>query len=266
LRSKPAHLGPEYADQFQDRAIIDAYHHRPPYPPEVFGILTGLITGEPRDVLDAGCGTGDIARGLAPLVRRVDAVDISPGMLEKGYRQPGGDHPNLCWIHARVEDAELRPPYALVTAGESLHWMDWQVVLPIFGRVLMPEGYVAIIGREEVLSPWHEELKTLIARYSTNREYRPYDLIGELETRGLFSVQGAKKTLPLTSVQSIDSYIESIHSRNGFSRERMTKRNASAFDAEVRELLSCWSKDGNLEVQTAGVIVWGLPVRDKRNR
>src|SRR5262245_11507173 len=80
LQQKPAGLAPEYAAQFQDRSVADAYHHRPPYPDEVFAILTGLITCEPRAVLDAGCGTGDIARRLAPLVARVDAVDFSPAM------------------------------------------------------------------------------------------------------------------------------------------------------------------------------------------
>src|SRR5439155_17899141 len=104
----------------------EAYRSRPPYPDELFEILAGLISDEPRVVLDAGCGTGEIARPLLGRVDRVDAVDFSPAMIERGRRSPGGDHPNLRWIVGRAEDVPLAPPYALITAGASLHWMDWE--------------------------------------------------------------------------------------------------------------------------------------------
>ena len=40
---KPSHLGPEYAAQFADRSVAEAYPHRPPYPAEVFDLLLGLL-------------------------------------------------------------------------------------------------------------------------------------------------------------------------------------------------------------------------------
>ena len=36
---KPKHLGPDYADQFKDRSVADAYVNYPPYPAEVFEVL-----------------------------------------------------------------------------------------------------------------------------------------------------------------------------------------------------------------------------------
>lgn len=90
----------------------------------MFNVLVGLIAGEPRTVLDLGCGTGFIARPLAPRVDRVDAIDVSEAMIEEGKRLPGGDHPHLQWIVGRAEDVALHPPYALITAGDSLHWME----------------------------------------------------------------------------------------------------------------------------------------------
>src|SRR5436309_15943530 len=104
---KPAHLGPAYAAQFGDAAVVAAYQHRPPYPDAVFDLLAGLIAGEPRVVLDLGCGTGDVARPLAPRVARVDAVDIAPAMLAQGRALPGGDHPHLRWILGSAETAPL---------------------------------------------------------------------------------------------------------------------------------------------------------------
>ena len=128
--AKPAFWSREHAATFEDASVAAAYRCRPPHPAETFAILTGLIRDTPRTVLDLGCGDGLVARPLAPLVDRVDALDISAAMLAEGRRRPGGDHPNLTWIVGAAETAPLSPPYALVTAGDSLHWMDWDVVLP----------------------------------------------------------------------------------------------------------------------------------------
>jgi hypothetical protein len=43
---KPKHWTYEYAEAFQDRSVVEAYRHRPPYPTEVFDILVGLINTE----------------------------------------------------------------------------------------------------------------------------------------------------------------------------------------------------------------------------
>ncbi len=148
MHPKPRGWSAEYAAWFQDPGIVRAYPNRPPYPDEAITFLVGLIADQPRAVLDVGCGTGDLARRLAPLVDRVDAVDVSLGMIEQGRRQPGGDHSNLRWIHVAVEHAPIQPPYALVTAGESLHWMDWEVVLPRLAASMSATGFLAIVERD----------------------------------------------------------------------------------------------------------------------
>ena len=59
--------------------------------------------------------------------------------------------------------------------------------------------------------------------------------------------------------QSIDDYVESFHSMNGFSRERMTEEAAHDFDSEVRELVSKYCPEGEMELQSVGKVVWGNP-------
>jgi ubiquinone/menaquinone biosynthesis C-methylase UbiE len=256
---KPAHLGPEYAGQFSDPSVAAAYPHRPPYPADVFDRLVQLIPPGPKVVLDVGCGTGDLARPLAARVDRIDAVDVSAPMLELGRSQLGGDAPNLRWIHARVEEVPLRPPYALITAGESLHWLDWPVAMPRLARMLAPGGLLAIVERSEADSPWGDDLLALIRRYSTNQEFQPYYLVEELESRGLFQPFGRAAITPRPFVQSIESYVESIHSRNGFSRERMTPGDANAFDDAVGTLLARHTQDGRVTIHVGANVVWGIP-------
>jgi trans-aconitate methyltransferase len=259
MRPKPKHLGPEYAAQFQDRSVVAAYPYRPPYPAEVFDILAGLITDEPRAVLDAGCGDGAIARHLIERVDRIDAVDFSEAMIAQGRRLPNGDHPGITWIHGAMESAPLHPPYALVTAGASLHWMDWEVVLPRFQDGLTPGGLLAIIYDETLPTPWDSDLRPILRRFTTNRDYQPYNLNEELAQRGLFQQHGERRTAPIPFAQSIDAYIESFHARNGFSRERMSQEMAAGFDAEVRRLVSAFCPDGIVTLQVSALVVWGRP-------
>jgi SAM-dependent methyltransferase len=259
MRPKPDHLGAEYASQFSDRSVVAAYPHRLPYPPATFTILAGLIPAGPRIVLDIGCGTGDVARNLAPLVDRVDAVDVSAPMIDLGRALPGGDHPHLHWILGRAEDATLEPPYALVTAGESLHWMDWGALMPRLGAMLAPGAVLAIVDRPAAPGPWQDAMPALLARYSTNRQFRPYNLVDELMQRGRFTPLGEATTEPLAARQPIAAYVESFHSRNGFSRDRMSPEDAAAFDRELTDLAAPFAVDGHLHTRVTGRVVWGIP-------
>lgn len=258
---KPKQWAPEYAEPFQDRSVVEAYRHRPPYPPEVFEILAGLIKAElqsPRHVLDVGCGTGNIARYLVERVDRLDAVDCSWPMIEYGKALPNGDHPHLRWLYGRVEDVVLDPPYALVTAGESLHWMEWNIVLPRFHEVLLPGGYLALLDHLMVPEPW-ALLGEILPKYRTSDYPRRFNMLEALEEHGLFHKRGEKITEPVALMQSIDDFIESYHSRSGFSRERMGPAQAEAFDQEARSMLLRTYSEGIIAFQVAGRIAWGLP-------
>jgi SAM-dependent methyltransferase len=257
--AKPTFLGPQTASAFQEPSVVAAYPYRPPYPESLFELLLGLIAGGQRVVLDVGAGTGDIARRLAAMVERVDAVDWSAAMIARGRLLPGGDSPRLRWMRGRAEEAPLDPPYGLVTAGESLHWMDWAVVMPRFREALVPGGFVAILQREELSVAWSDELLKLIQRYSTLRGYQQLDLIAELTRRGLFTKSGEWRSKPEAFVQSVDDYIESMHSRSSFVRERMHAADLVAFDDALRLLLERHAVNGMVELRLAASAVWGTP-------
>lgn len=259
MNRKPSHLGLKYAEQFKDPSLVEVYHYRRPYPDEAINKLVALITDEPRTILDVGCGTGDLARRLVNLGERVDAGDFSSPMIDKGRTLPGGDHPHLNWIYGRVEDITLHPPYALITAGESLHWMEWDIVLPLFQRMLTPHGYLVLVARGTEYNPWDDDLQALNERFSTNQEYVPYDLTEELEQRHLFQPHGVLHTQPVPYVQSGEEYLQSLHSRNGFPRERMGEESAKIFDEEVWKVVSPFLQDGQLHLSVVSTVVWGVP-------
>ena len=63
--------------------------------------------------------------------------------------------------------------------------------------------------------------------------------------------------MPVPIQQSVAHYIESIHSRNGFSRERMTAADAQAFDGAMTELLATVYPDGIVRFEIVGHAVVG---------
>ncbi len=258
--ARPPQWTLENASRFGDRTVVAAYHLRLPYPPEIHDELLKLIADSHPLLLDVGTGTGELARALAPRIDRVHAVDMSAAMLARGRELPGGDAPNLRWIQSRVEEFDSDERYGLIAAGDSLHWMDWDVVLPRFARLLAPGGYLAIVHRSDLAPAWQEDLGALIARYSTARFYETFDLIEELERRGLFEVVGRFTSAPRDARQSVDEYVESFHSRSSFSRETMPRADAGAFGAALRSLVAPWSNDGFVQLQTVGEIVWGYPL------
>jgi SAM-dependent methyltransferase len=262
MQPKPEHFGIYYAEAFKDQQIVDAYRYRPPYPQEVFSILTSLISSEPRTILDVGAGSGDIGRQLVPHVERVDAVDFSQSMIEKGKRLPHGDDPRLHWIYGKIEEVPLSSPYALITAGSSIHWPDWSIAFPRFQTLLAPTGFLAIIDRRTLPMTWDEELGEIRKQFSLRKGHKGSSAaraLTELERQGFFERQGERVTQPVPFQQSIDDFIEGLHSRSGFAKERMGAQQVVDFDQQVRTLLMRFHPDGILPLQVVGLVTWGNP-------
>jgi ubiquinone/menaquinone biosynthesis C-methylase UbiE len=259
MRPPSEPFGARLAETFKDQQVVDAYSYRPPYPQEVFALLASLVSDEPKAVLDVGSGSGDIARSLVALVDRVDAVDFSQRMIQKGKQLPNGKHPRLHWIYGKVEEIPLAPPYALITAGSSIHWPAWEVAFPRFHRMLTPSGSLALIYRRALPMPWESEIRAILAHFSDHQGHKGSNAIKELEARGFFRKRAEKETAPLPFFQSLDDYIEGLHSRSGFSRERMGKRRAADLDQQVRTLLQQFHQDEILPLQVVASVTWGIP-------
>ncbi len=243
---------------FQDADVVAQYHLRLPYPKETFDWLLALMTDTPRTVLDVGTGTGEIARQLIEQVDRIDAVDWSAAMLARGKTLPGGDHPHLQWLCGRIEDIPLFPPYALITLGDSLVWLDWEVIFPRFVQLLTPHGSLAILSRRELPVSWQSELDQLRRGFSTLKGAPSFDIVATLERAHLFARVGEYQTESVTTSQTITDYIASFHTRSTHSH--MAEADKALFDQQLRLLLKPWCHQETLELQTVAEIVWGRPL------
>ena len=95
----------------------EAYERRAAAGEDVHGEANFLIRYGPRSVLDAGCGTGRIARELARRGIDVVGVDLDPAMLETGRRKA----PHLHWRIADLETVALGRTFdAVLMAGNVM--------------------------------------------------------------------------------------------------------------------------------------------------
>ena len=118
-------------------------------------------------------------------------------MVETGRRRPGGNHPALRWITGAAESAPLGGPYALVTAGASLHWMSWRPTLTRLATAVTDHAYLAIVDHGYQDLPWHAELTEIIVRHSRSPGYDPaFSLTGALQAEGLLEIAGRVRPPP----------------------------------------------------------------------
>jgi SAM-dependent methyltransferase len=240
--------------------VARVYRYRPAYPPLVFDILRRLILA-PRTVLDAGCGTGGLTRHLTGFAARVDAVDPSAAMIEEAQRLPGGDDLRIRWIVGTAETAPLDPPYGLITTGQSLHWMDHDVVMQRFHDALAPGGRLVAPDIEWVYPPeWRDKLVGIFKRYSpVNSKLFATDLFGDLARRGLFERAGFQRTAVVPVDLPVDEFVAALHSTSSLSHVTLRER-APAFGEEVRALFAALGMD-RVRFAVAGNVVWGRPLR-----
>ena len=182
-------------------------------------------------------------------------------MLERGLRRAGAVGAHVEWLAIAAEDYAFDRRYSAVVAAEAFHWLDWHRVLPRIRDSLIPGSHLLLVERALAGPlPWEPELRVLIRDYSTNRDYVPYDTVTELATRGLITVDGRAQTETVAYRQPVEGYVESFHSRNGFSRARLPAARAQEFDDKLKALLGRYCPHDSVSLPVQARIAWGRPV------
>jgi 2-polyprenyl-3-methyl-5-hydroxy-6-metoxy-1,4-benzoquinol methylase len=101
-----------------------------------------------KDVLDFGCGTGEIATQIAFLgANLVYALDITPGLLESTRRRAelDGVADRIQTVCGMVQDIEPRPVDVIVAFAVLHHCSPLESIIPWLLRWLKPGGvFVAV--------------------------------------------------------------------------------------------------------------------------
>jgi len=126
----------DFADHFSGHA--SAYQQfRPRYPAVLYHYLALRSPGTAL-AWDCGTGNGQAATGLAERFARVVATD--PSAEQIAHAKP---HPRVVYRVATYDSGIDAGSAQLVTAAQSLHWMDVNAFVAEARRVLQPGGLLA---------------------------------------------------------------------------------------------------------------------------
>lgn len=247
--------------------------HRPDYAPEAIEYLVERFdVAEDCRVLDLGCGAGQLTVPLAAHAGTVVGVDPNPAMLQyTRERAESAGCTNVELVEGADSDlgrfgAELAP-IRLATMGRSFHWMDQGRTLDCLRDLLEPDGGVAIVTGEELLtrceSDWAGAVYERVDDYLEDIPERrpgpvefddPWDEL--LAERDYLDVE--TRTFDHRVEWDVDRVVGYVFSLS-FSPRRAFGDRADEFEQAVRETLASFDRDVFVQEGATEVISGRVP-------
>ncbi len=129
-----------------NQVAVEYDRHRPTYPEQLIDLAcqaAGLERGD--QVLEIGCGTGQLTHSLLARGLRVTAIEPGDRLARLAQQRLGGTG-ELELVNARFEDARLpHEHFRAVFSASAIHWVDPDVGWQRAADALVPDGTLALI-------------------------------------------------------------------------------------------------------------------------
>ncbi|UCC40409.1 MAG: class I SAM-dependent methyltransferase [Candidatus Aminicenantes bacterium] len=207
--------------------------YRPGVPMEAVNYLIDRFKlNSMSQVLDLGCGTGQLARSLCKHVAKVICVDSGKEMIrlaQKTIKSIVGCNGKVQLICKKAEEFSMpMSSLDLVTICRAFHWMNHDVVLRKYNSTLRPGGGFAILGDSSLWNgnePWQKTAKKTIQHFLGEKRRagdkyfsvssEPYDLM--LKRYGYVDID--VKEFEVIRFWNIDSIFGYLYSTSFSSRK-----------------------------------------------
>jgi ubiquinone/menaquinone biosynthesis C-methylase UbiE len=144
--TRPGSTARRYGQVF-DEVAAEYDRHRPTYPDELVDRacqVAGLRSGD--GVLEVGCGSGQLTRGLAARGLHVTALEPGTSLIALARQNLEGAGA-VEFVNAQFEDALLpREQFQAVFSASAFHWVDPKVSWQRAADVLVPGGTLALVS------------------------------------------------------------------------------------------------------------------------
>jgi ubiquinone/menaquinone biosynthesis C-methylase UbiE len=143
-----------------DEIAVEYDRRRPTYPDELIDQacqVAGIRSGD--RVLEVGCGSGQLTRGLAARGLHVTALEPGQNLIALARQNLEGAG-EVEFVNAQFEDALLLGQFHAVFSASAFHWVDPEVSWQKAAGVLVPGGTLALMqyfGLEEPRSKRDQE-------------------------------------------------------------------------------------------------------------
>src|SRR5438067_1456148 len=146
MARRPGTAARRYGKVFDEMAA-EYDRHRPAYPGGLVDQacqVAGIGSGD--QVLEVGCGSGQLTRDLAARGLRVTALEPGKNLIALA-RQNLEAAGAVEFVNARFEDALLpRGQFQAVFSASAFHWVDPKISWQKAADVLVPGGTLALVS------------------------------------------------------------------------------------------------------------------------
>jgi ubiquinone/menaquinone biosynthesis C-methylase UbiE len=157
MTRRPESTARRYGKVF-DAIAAEYDRHRPAYPDELVDQacqVAGIGRGD--HVLEVGCGSGQLTRGLAARGLHVTALEPGTSLIALARQNLEGAG-EVEFVNARFEDASLpREQFRAVFCASAFHWVDPEVSWKKAADVLVPGGTLALVQYFGLSEPRSEQ-------------------------------------------------------------------------------------------------------------
>jgi ubiquinone/menaquinone biosynthesis C-methylase UbiE len=152
MRRLPGSTARRYGKVF-DEIAAEYDRRRPAYPDELVDHacqVAGIGSGD--HVLEVGCGSGQLTRGLVARGLHVTALEPGKSLMALARQNLDGAE-EVEFVNAQFEDASLpHEQFQAVFSASAFHWVDPRISWQKAADVLVPGGTLALVqycGLEE---------------------------------------------------------------------------------------------------------------------
>jgi SAM-dependent methyltransferase len=146
---------------FQSDAELYA-RYRPSYPAQIIQEIKGYVADISKEtqVLELGCGTGQLTQLLLAEPWQVIATDPSEDMLQEAKKAlPQGD-----FQYASLESFKKSDTFDIVVTATAYHWFDKHTRIKNLNQLLKPNGKLVVMvngyNKEQDTQPIRKALDT----------------------------------------------------------------------------------------------------------
>src|ERR1700761_406100 len=141
-----------------DEIAVEYDRRRPTYPDELVDQACQTAgVGRGDQVLEVGCGSGQLTRALVARGLHVTALEPGTSLIALARQNLEGAG-EVEFVNAQFEDASLpREQFRAVFSASAFHWVDPEVSWQRAADVLVPGGTLALVQYFGLEEPRSEE-------------------------------------------------------------------------------------------------------------
>lgn len=205
-------------------------------------LISYLNPQKNENILDVGCGTGDLAQDISKSGAIVTGIDASQSMIEVAKKK----YPDIFFSLQDGESFSFQSKFDAVFSNAAIHWMknQEQVVKNCYD-VLLPNGrFVAELGGENNIQSIVDAIKEASNRLSIIYEPNLFPWVFPTKEEmkkhlykagfNIIKIEHYKRPTPLVGEDGIRNWLE-MFSENMF--KNLTKNEKEAIYTECEHIL-----------------------------